>query len=573
MTQKNSYITATDQFCGAGGSSIGATLAGVEVRLAMNHWKLAIETHNSNFPQVDHICTDISATDPRRYPSTNILITSPECTNHSLAKGKPRQFYEKDLFGNILIDPAEERSRATMWDVPRFAEHHNYEIIVVENVVDAGMWRLWASWLHSMHALGYEHQVVYYNSMFAWPTPQSRDRMYTVFWKQGNRAPDLRFTPLAFCPRCGRDVEARQFWKKRNQWGRYEKQYFYVCPNHPPQNIRRGQSKKAWQAEWGITPYYYAAFNAIDWTIKAERIGDREKPLKPKTLERIRYGLETYGRKPLVITGRYTTGIDCRVRDAEREPLPTQPGDASHAIVFPWLVETGYSHSGDDRVVSSAEACTTQTARQTIGLVGFLNKQYGGAADPQNLSIGLDNPTGTITTWDHHALVSSPMMISLNDYDPRVFSAGEQPSGTQTTQDKWGLVQPAFIAEFHGTAKAANLIDPLMCVTAGGNHHALLSTDAFLTYYYGSINASSITEPIHTLTATDRAGLVGALEKMTLEELTFRMLAPHEVGKAMAFPDGYVVLGNNKEQVKQYGNAVTPPVMRMILQRCVDSLA
>lgn len=171
---KSSFITVTDQFCGAGGSSIGATLAGAEVKLAMNHWELAIETHNTNFPTVDHDCTDISAVNPRRYPSTDILITSPECTNHSIAKGKPRQFYTQDLFGNILIDPAEERSRATMWDVPRFAEYHDYRMIVVENVVDAGRWRLFNSWLHAMHALDYEHEVIYYNSMFAWPTPQSR---------------------------------------------------------------------------------------------------------------------------------------------------------------------------------------------------------------------------------------------------------------------------------------------------------------------------------------------------------------------------------------------------------------
>ena len=32
--KKKSYITLTDQFCGAGGSSIGATAAGAEVRLA-----------------------------------------------------------------------------------------------------------------------------------------------------------------------------------------------------------------------------------------------------------------------------------------------------------------------------------------------------------------------------------------------------------------------------------------------------------------------------------------------------------------------------------------------------------
>ncbi len=74
-------LTFTDQFCGAGGSSQGVRklsekIKGVEVRLALNHWKLAIETHNTNFPDTLHECTDISACDPRRYPKTDILITS-----------------------------------------------------------------------------------------------------------------------------------------------------------------------------------------------------------------------------------------------------------------------------------------------------------------------------------------------------------------------------------------------------------------------------------------------------------------------------------------------------------------
>lgn len=225
MKKKNSYITLTDQFCGAGGSSIGATMAGAEVRLAMNHWQLAIDTHNTNFPKVDHDCADISAVNPRRYPSTDFLITSPECTNHSLAKGKARRFYEKDLFGNVPIDASEERSRATMWDVPRFAEYHDYNIIVTENVVDAAKWRMWDAWLASMHALGYDHEVVYFNSMFAWPTPQSRDRLYVVFWKRGNRKPDLEFRPVARCSTCVKDVESIQTWKSRKKWGRYKAQY------------------------------------------------------------------------------------------------------------------------------------------------------------------------------------------------------------------------------------------------------------------------------------------------------------------------------------------------------------
>ena len=31
-------------------------------------------------------------------------------------------------------------------------------------------------------------------------------------------------------------------------------------------------------------------------------------------------------------------------------------------------------------------------------------------------------------------------------------------------------------------------------------------------------------------------------------------------------------VGTKRQQVKQYGNAVTPPVMKMLVERCVASL-
>ena len=65
MIPRSSDITVTDMFCGAGGSSIGAHANGLNVRLAMNHWKLAIETHNTNFQNTDHACTDVQACEPR----------------------------------------------------------------------------------------------------------------------------------------------------------------------------------------------------------------------------------------------------------------------------------------------------------------------------------------------------------------------------------------------------------------------------------------------------------------------------------------------------------------------------
>lgn len=117
-------------------------LDGVTVRQAANHWRKAVETHNANHPEADHDCADISQVDPRRYPKTTILWASPECTNHSGAKGIKRT-QQMDLFTANQPDEAAERSRATMWGVTRFAEFHRYAGFIVENVVEATKrWKL-----------------------------------------------------------------------------------------------------------------------------------------------------------------------------------------------------------------------------------------------------------------------------------------------------------------------------------------------------------------------------------------------------------------------------------------------
>jgi DNA (cytosine-5)-methyltransferase 1 len=118
-------LTATDLFCGAGGSSSGIEqVPGVQVRMAANHWALAVETHNANLPHADHDCADVSQVDFRRYPR-------PTCCGRrrsarTTARRRPevgrRTDGQPDLFGEVLPDEAAERSRATMWDVPRFAE-------------------------------------------------------------------------------------------------------------------------------------------------------------------------------------------------------------------------------------------------------------------------------------------------------------------------------------------------------------------------------------------------------------------------------------------------------------------
>lgn len=587
-------LTVTDLFCGAGGSSLGAQQSGIEVRMAINHWKLAIETHNTNFPDTDHDCQDVQATDPRRYRSTDILIASPECTNHSLAKGaRRRNLAQGDLWAKPT-DPAEIRSRATMWDVCRFAEAHRYRLIIVENVIDATMWECWEAWLAAMTALGYDHKTVSLNSMFCWPTPQSRDRLYIVFWRRGNRAPDLEIRPPAPCPKCARVVEAQQSWKNGRKVGRYKRQYVFTCPTC------RGE----------VTPFYYAALNAIDFSLPAERIGDRKRPLRPRTLERIRFGLEKYGRQPLRIITNMTTdrGRACVATD----PMFVQAGSSLTALVSPWVVETMFTHAGSRRAYGVDAPLSSQTGKQSMGVVipPALMVQTG-YRDGNGHYVRSAGEPGFTQTSVVETGVALPWLVTAGSRETAPAGAAG-PTPTLTGSERFGLaLPPAFLPVLRRNMDAGGLGDPLATVCASGGHHALLIQPAavismrsadplayspadplpvqiasasqsfmlqrapFLSAYYGGSNVvAGAGEPVPTCTGLDRHAVVdpGEEAELAVEDCYFRMLSPGEVGAAMAFPGSYVVLGNARDRVKQYGNAVTPPAMLWLIRQAVASL-
>jgi DNA (cytosine-5)-methyltransferase 1 len=556
MSAQSTHITVTDQFCGAGGSSQGVRKyaersginTGLEVKLALNHWQLAIDTHSHNFPDTQHDCTDIQACDPRYYPSTTILVTSPECTNHSVAKGRKQVKSQLDAFATGKQDAAAERSRATMWDVVRFAEFHKYKVIITENVVDARAWVLWDAWIMAMHNLGYQHQAVFYNSMFAWPTPQSRDRMYVVFWRKGQRKPDLDLRPWAPCQQCGPVQAIQRFKPKANVKAKYGTQYTYVCP----------------LCAQNVMPFYFAAINAIDWTVKAERIGDRKKPLEERTMQRIAYGLKKYGNRPLSVSMLHGERLACRVRSAETEPMFGQHSANASAIATPFMVETKYSHSGDNRSKGADEALAAQTGQQSVGvaLPFTLSLNY-----PEQNAGATDEPLRTLTGSRPEAVVMPPALIDA--------------AQRHCTSDPQGRpAEGSFLTTLRGTdatavkGTASGLDEPVGTISAGGVHHALITgkTMGWLSSYYGVATDGGLDESMGTLSTRDRHALVSGAKDLRVEDLYFRMLKAHEVKAGMAFAPDYTVLGNQREQVKQLGNAVTPPVMEMLIERCVESL-
>jgi DNA (cytosine-5)-methyltransferase 1 len=538
VSPRNSDITVTDMFCGAGGSSIGAHANGLNVRLAMNHWKRAIETHNTNFPDTDHACTDIQACEPRAFYSTDILVASPECTNHSLAKGVKRKVSQIDAFTDATAKADEIRSRATMWDVPRFAEVHRYRAIIVENVVDARHWVMFEAWLMAMHALGYQHRCVYLNSMFAHPTPQSRDRMYIVFWQRGNRAPDLDIRPAAHCGRCAIEVEAVQSWKAGRDWGRYKRQYLYCCP--------------ACGRE--VQPYYFAALNAIDWSLPAERIGDRKTPLKDKTRARIAYGMEKFGRQPLVVHTRMTH-------------------DAPHPVIL------NASHgAAAARAQSALSPMPTQTTAQELAVAvpPFLMPAGSNPGAPTSVHA----PSPTLTTSDRLAVAIPPAALMTYRNQPGVgypVRPVSDPFATVVGESQERIVlAPSALVTLRDMKAIGQLVrgldEPIGTQVASATQDAIVSRTPYLIQYYGQGESSGIDQAVPTVTTVDRNALVEPGPTPDVDDCYFRMLQPHEVGGAMAFPGSYVVTGNKREQVKQYGNAVTPPAMQLLLQRVVASL-
>jgi len=68
---KERIVHAADLFCGAGGTTTGLRLACDRLghklsMLALNHWKVAVATHRTNHPDVQHICESIDSVDPRK---------------------------------------------------------------------------------------------------------------------------------------------------------------------------------------------------------------------------------------------------------------------------------------------------------------------------------------------------------------------------------------------------------------------------------------------------------------------------------------------------------------------------
>jgi DNA (cytosine-5)-methyltransferase 1 len=354
-----------DNFAGGGGASEGAEQALERpVHTAVNHWDVALACHAANHPSSIHRCEDVYAIDPREAIG-DLRVGggwfSPDCTNHSRAKGgKPR----------------DQKIRGLAWVAVKWARTVRPRVLFLENVVEFLDWgpldsktgkpiearkgEIFRRWVRELEKLGY---VVQWRALVAadYSAPTSRKRLYLIARCDG--------LPIV--------------WPE---------------PTHGP----------------GRAHPHRTAAEIIDWSIPCPSIFERKKPLAEPTLRRIAAGIRRFvleSGDPFIVP--VTHPRDARVHSI-RQPLRTvtAANRGELALVCPTLIH----RSNGER---KGQAPRIYDIRRPIGTIvakglkhalvtAFITKHYG---SPENRmrAIGQDAraPLSTVTARDHHAVTAA----------------------------------------------------------------------------------------------------------------------------------------------------------------------
>jgi DNA (cytosine-5)-methyltransferase 1 len=159
--------TFADLFCGGGLAARGAVMAGMKPVFAVDAWDVACQTYKGNFPDANVLNDRIENLDPLDYCEPgmlDLLIASPECTNHSIAKGNA---------------PRDEGSRETALYTVDWIATLRPRWFVIENVKEMKNWKRYRELLDILRALGYRvHEEIVNAANFG--APQSRIRLFLI---------------------------------------------------------------------------------------------------------------------------------------------------------------------------------------------------------------------------------------------------------------------------------------------------------------------------------------------------------------------------------------------------------
>lgn len=506
-----------DNFAGGGGASTGIEMAiGRSVDIAINHDPDAIAMHRANHPATKHYCEDVWEVDPVEACAGNPVALawfSPDCKHFSRAKGGK---------------PVDKHIRGLAWVAVKWAYKVRPKVIMLENVPEIRTWG----------PLGDDGK----------PIKECAGETFKGFvLALTTGIPGTHPAYQEMCDALAIDPDSEDALRLRRGLG-YKLEYrilkscdygapttrtrFYMiarCDGRPivfPEATHAPKNSAAVKS--GRKLPYHTAAECIDWSIPAQSIFKREKPLAENTMRRIARGIQKFvidNPEPFIINYKFENEPQ-----SANKPLSTVTAVNNHYVVVPTLIQY-HSETGKDEVrgqKTDEPLMTIDTSPRYALSVAHIMKNYAGGYT--GAGSAADAPLDTVTAQDHNSLVAAHIMHLRNHQDG-------QPMDT-----------------------------PLSTITSGGGHHA--EVQAFLVKYFSGGIAKSVDEPLDTITTKDRFGLVTIHgEEYIITDIRMRMLQPRELFKAQGFPEDYIIdhdadgrpYGKAK-QVARCGNAVTPPV-------------
>lgn len=545
-----------DSFAGGGGASEGIEQAfGRPVDVAVNHDGEALAMHAANHPGTAHYEEDVFTVHPgfvTKQQPIGLAWFSPDCKHHSRAKGGK---------------PVERKIRGLAWVTLKWGTFQMPRAIALENVTEFQDWG----------PLGEDGK----------PIKAEKGRTFRAFIDAltTGLSPDHPDVPEIF-EALGADFPMHRLYSGLGY--KLEYRVLHACDYGTPTIRKRlfvfarrdglpicwptpthGNPKLPTFKASGLLPWRTAA-ECIDWSIPCPSIFERTRPLKDATLRRIAKGIMRYvvnAQEPFIVNLTHGGRLE-----SVNEPTFTITGAhrGEKAVIVPFLTE--HANASNQRNFAADEPLRTQCAQVKGGHFGlvtaFLAKHYGGV-----VGTGVDVPTGTVTSVDHHSVITANLVHYHADKRPTDVRASDlrEPVKTQTTENRHALVT-SHLVKLRNNQFGQSVEEPAPTLTAGGGHVG--EVRAFLIKYYGTDQDPRLEEPLHTVTTKDRYGLVTIKGiDYAIVDIGMRMLTPRELARAQGFPDTYILDPIYKgkpltktAQVRMIGNSVCPPLAKALIQ-------
>ncbi|MCJ8316966.1 MAG: DNA cytosine methyltransferase [Idiomarina sp.] len=560
---------------------------GRSVDIAINHDPDAIAMHKTNHPDTEHYCDSVWEVNPREAVKGRpvaLCWLSPDCKHFSKAKGGK---------------PVEKSIRGLAWVAVRWAATVKPRVIMLENVEEFKTWG---------------PLVRLPNGEYV-PDPKKRGITFQSFVRALKRhGYKVEYKELRACDYGAPTIRKRLFMVAR-------------CDGHPivwPKQTH-GDPKSAEVRKGELQPWRAAA-ECIDWSLPCPSIFERKRPLADNTLKRIAKGIHRFvmdteqpfiigvgGPKysakprptskplntvcmtahsalvqpvlaPFIAKTNHTSSkgnYDCFRGQGLEEPLQTVTASNGYAVIAP-VIARQFGNSIGHPVDKPSATVTAGGGGKSQLVYAFLAKNFGGNYTGPGVS--LNEPAHTVTTKDHHSLVTAFMTkfrsgsvgYELDSPIHTITAGGEQKRlGTANTQ----AVVTSHLVKLRGTCQDGQPVtEPMPTITAGGKHVG--EVRAFLLKYYGTNIGHACDSPFHTVTTKERFGLVTvADEEYQIVDIGMRMLQPHELFAAQGFPGDYIIdvdyTGKRYPKAKQVarcGNAVPPQFAEALVRSNLPEL-